>query len=245
MAVRTEWTKLITTKAFWWTTALFIIFGAGFSALFHYNVAPGPLGIPVIYAASAVMGIQGLSFLVLCVQAIMLVTSEYRHNYQIVTFLATPNRTVVAVAKWMFAVFGALLTWGTVVLSYYVAKWMGGSVASKTLNVWHDDNALRLMRIYPLVAILLVTMAQGIAYIVRQTAGATTIMLLWVLALESLLSLLPKVGDAMKYGPITNMNAFLTQSDTVWSWQESGVYFAAWAIAIWVIGVFILNKRDA
>ncbi|AKS14174.1 multidrug ABC transporter permease [Corynebacterium pseudotuberculosis] len=249
-SIRAEWTKLRTTKAFWWTTALFIIFAVGFAALQSKDIPPGPLGIPIINPTSIVIGIQGLGILIIAIQAIMVVTSEYRHNYQSVTFLGTPNRTLVAISKWlMYAVFSALLTFIVVVLCFYTSKLVAGGDASKTLQVWNNESALRVMWVFPLIAALLVTFSQGMAYLLRQTAGVTTLMMIWILALEPLLGFLPKIGTWIaKYGPMNNMNAFLGKTaiqDIPWGYEGSGAYFAAWSFAILILGIIVLNKHDA
>lgn len=249
-SIRAEWTKLRTTKAFWWTTALFVFFGVGFAALNSREIAPGPLGIPIISPASTVLAVQALGFLIVTIQSIMVVTAEYRHNYQSVTFLATPNRTLVAMSKWLlYAVVAAALTFAVVILCFYTSKLVAGSEASKTFNVWENENALRIMWVFPLVSALLVTFSHGVAYLLRQTAGATTLMLIWVLALETLLGFLPKIGTwIVKYGPMNNMNAFLGKTaikDVPWGYEGSGAYFAAWAFVILALGIIVLNKRDA
>ena len=107
--LRAEWTKLHTTKAFWWTSLLIVAFGLILAAFVGKNVTE-IMGVKMLQAKYAVSGVQGMSIIVIAIQAIMVVTSEYRHKYQSVTFMATPNRTVVALAKLvLYGVIAAVL----------------------------------------------------------------------------------------------------------------------------------------
>lgn len=247
--LRAEWTKLHTTKAFWWTSLLIVAFGLILAAFVGKNVTE-IMGVKMLQAKDAVSGVQGMSIIVIAIQAIMVVTSEYRHKYQSVTFMATPNRTVVALAKLvLYGVIAAVLTFLTVLASFYLAKMLATAEESATLDVWNDPAARRIMWAYPLVAFLLTVLGQAIAFIVRQTAGAVALLLLWMTTLESLLTLVPKVGTYVgKYGPMSNMSAFIGDSaitDGPWGVAGSGLYFAAWVVGFYIVGLVLLNRRDA
>lgn len=155
------------------------------------------MGYSVLSASNVVSGVVGISIIVVAIQAIMVVTAEYRHKYQSVTFMATPNRHVVAAARLaLYGLLSAALTFVTVIMCFYLAKMVATPEQSKTLDVWNDDIALRIMWVYPLVSFLLTVFAQeSIAFIVRQTAGAMALVLIWMTTLEGVGSLIPKVGD--------------------------------------------------
>ncbi|WP_396125072.1 MULTISPECIES: multidrug ABC transporter permease [unclassified Corynebacterium] len=247
-----EWTKLISTKAIYWTTALFFALCAGTAALMGWNTVPQPqlFNIPILYASAAVLAVNTFGLFIVSIQAIMVFTAEYRHNYASVTFAATPQRIQVVVAKWLvYSFFAAVMTFITTISCFYIAKWAASEEASKTLIVWSDDNALRLMWVLPLVIVLMVTFSQGVALIVRQTAGAVALMSMWILALENIVGLLPKIGPwVVKYGPMSNMQAFVQRTDIqdiVWGYQGSGLYFAVWSLAILILGTVMVKLRDA
>jgi len=78
-----EWTKLVSTKAIYWTTGLFLFFGVGFAAVYGLDVPADPMvklwtgmDIRIIKATSVVAAVAALSFFVTIVQATMVVTSE-------------------------------------------------------------------------------------------------------------------------------------------------------------------------
>ncbi|MGP6174688.1 multidrug ABC transporter permease [Corynebacterium sp. A21] len=241
-----EWIKLRTTKSFWWTSALFIFFSVGIAALMGGFSEAGGTPPPDLI----VTGLYMFGFIVIAVQAIMVVTSEYRHKYQSVTYLATPKRWTVAVAKLLlYMVIAMVLTLITVVLCFLVAGWLLPSEMSASYDPFGSESGQRILWIYPVMAAMMVIFSQGIALLLRQTAGAVTLVLMWFLALEEIIGFLPKIGENIKnYLPFGNLNAFVADfaiPDFHWGATGSGLYFLAWAVVIWLVGVIVLQRRDA
>ncbi|GAA1471587.1 multidrug ABC transporter permease [Corynebacterium felinum] len=250
--IRSEWTKLSSTKALYWTTGVFVALCWLYAGIVGYNVEPDPtaLGIPILYPAQVLAAVSSLGLIVVAIQAIMVFTAEYRHNYASVTFLATPNRVQVTVAKWvLYSVFTAVLTFVTTIGALYVAKMLASDVASSTLRVFEDDNVRRYLWMLPLANVLAVTFSQGVAMLLRQTAGAVALMSVWIVALENLLGLIPKVGEyVVKYGPFSNLFAFSARKSIVdipWGHVGSGVYFMIWAAVLLIAGMWMIKVRDA
>lgn len=248
--LHSEWTKLRTTRSFWWTTALFVFFSVGFAALTGALADGKDITSTVLFAGSTVSGLYTAGFLVLMIQAVMVYTTEFRFGYQQQTFLATPARWVVALAKWLLSlVIAVALTFLTVLACFYVAKALAADTASSTLVVWEDETARRIMWQYPVAAGLLVTFCAGIALLLRQTAGAVSLVLMWQLALEDLLGLLPRVGEYVgKYGPFGNLRSFLLDYQSIdpgWGVNGGAVYFGVWAVVLLLAGILVLEKRDA
>lgn len=240
-----EWIKLRSTKSFWWTTVLFVVFSVGMAALMGAFTVDAPL-----FAESAAIGVYMFGFIVIAVQAVMVVTTEYRHRYQSVTYLATPKRWVVAVAKLLlYLVIGMVLTLITVALVFLVAGWFAPTESVADYDPFGTETGQRLLWVYPVMAGLMIIFAQGIALLLRQTAGAVTLVLMWYLALEGVIRMLPEWGNRIAdYMPFENLNAFATNMDRLdvpWDAAGSGLYFAAWAVVIWGLGVLALQKRDA
>ena len=117
--IRSEWTKLVTTKSFWWTTALILVFSLGYAALTGSLATGESFASLFLLAGSTVTGLYLLGFVVIMIQSIMMFTTEFRFGYQTQTFLATPKRWVVAVSKWLlYLVFAVVLTFITVILCF-------------------------------------------------------------------------------------------------------------------------------
>ncbi|AZA10631.1 multidrug ABC transporter permease [Corynebacterium gerontici] len=227
MLLKAEWTKLRSTKAFWWTSGLFFFFSFGFALLIRRTLDQSA------ELSALLMGMQSFGTLVLAVQSIMVITSEYRYNSQNVTFLAVPSRLRVAAVKWL--IYALIVVLLVTIAVLFIAPFGEGSVwKAWCVNVC---GALALM-----------TLSQGVAYITRQAAGAIAIVFLWQFALEPALAFIPKAGAVYRYAPFNNYGAFLLQrpvADVPWGWQGSGLYFAAWALVMMAIGVTLLLKRDA
>lgn len=243
--IASEAIKLFTTRSIWWTSILFILSSVGMAALMGRFTEGMPLT-----PENVTIGVFMFGFLILAVQAVMVVTSEYRHKYQSVTYLATPRRWLVAVAKLLlYAVIAMVLTFVVVVLCYLVAGWMTSGDTAAAYDPFGSESGQRMLWTSPLQAGMLVLFSQGIGLLLRQTAGAVTLVLVWYLALEDLIGMLPKVGtDVRNYLPFTNLNAFVSNSpvaDLPWGVVGSALYYLLWAAVIWIAGVVLLQKRDA
>ena len=99
--IRAERIKLSTTRSVLWTAAAVAVLSIGMAAL-QGATAYGAAPLPPEKAATgvAVFGVQ-----VLMVLAALTVTGEYRSGMIRTTFMATPDRTLVLVAKAIVAAF--------------------------------------------------------------------------------------------------------------------------------------------
>ena len=98
--------------------------------------------------------------------------------------------------------------------------------------------------------------AVSVGTIVRQSAGAIAILLLWPLLLESLFTLIPTVGEKVgPWLPFTASDKWVSPTSSVSDlFQPSGPVRprsrACWcsparALLLWVIALVLLQKRDA
>lgn len=245
-----EWLKLRTTRGFWWASFAFVLvslMGAFLVSRFPAFDAPDapPPAADTVVAMMWVMG-----FIAIAVLAIMVVTAEYRHNYQSVTFLMNPHRWMVALAKWLLTVLiVAALTFITVLIALYIVRFVSPSPMAKDFNPFDDEAALRVMWRYPVATALTATFAQGLAWILRQTAGAVGIFILFFAILEIALSFIPKWGNKISdWVPFGILNRFVGESfppDFALNTWTALAYFAAWAFGLLVLGIVALERRDA
>ena len=245
-----EFTKLRTTASFWWTTLLFIGIGLGWAALTGSTTMPVDGGFPTLWAANIVTTVYLIGFPVLMIQAIMLVTTEYRYHVQSVTYLATPRRWTVALAKLLlYAAFAAALTFVVVVVGFFLAKWLAPQSAGELFRPFQDEAAQEIMWVYPAAAAMLVMFSQGVALLLRQTAGTVALMLIWYMGLEAVFRLIPKVGHRIgAFLPFENLQAFINHypvEDVPGDVNGAGAYFLLWAAVVWLLGVVALQRRDA
>ncbi|MDU7566452.1 ABC transporter permease [Corynebacterium kefirresidentii] len=255
--LKSEWTKLHTTRSFWWTTFIFLFFVWGWAILNARLTQPAEtpedveLGMGIITPDGAVTFLFSLGLPVLMIQAIMIVTTEYRFGTQTITFMATPRRWSVAVVKLaMYAVIAAALTFVAVVGAYLLTEFFAHDEVAAQFQPWDDEMGQKQLWKYPLAAALLVLFSQGLGLLLRSTAGSVAIGLILFLGVDNLVAALPKFGSKLvNFMPFKSFQSWLWEIDPVDApWKDNWVFclvFIAWALLLWVLGVIVLQKRDA
>ena len=235
-----EWTKLRSTASFWWNSALILVFGAFFGALFGFASKLG--GMP--YAPLTVAATMALiTAIVVIVQASMTVTTEYRFGIPPTNFRVAPKRWQVAVAK---LVLGAVLAALATFVGLAVAFTVGDLTAPVPANWVSNTASRRALWAIPLGMALITLFQQGVGWITRNTAGAVVTGMGMMLLIESIVGFIPRYGaDVAKFLPFGNLMAFMTNSPANWTLPVSLLIFAVWAVAAWIVGVVLLETRDA
>lgn len=255
-SIRAEWTKLASTKSFAWTSILIIVLSWAFAALMGWgsktaldSMNPDDMtNVPTLDAVTAVQGFELFGVMVIIIMATLLVTTEYRFKTINETIMMTPKRPIIALSKTIvYGLVAVVLSFFSTITSVLLFKWLAGDYGSE-MKVFSGSSA----RVYvstAVEALLVVVMSVGVAFLVRQTAGAIAIMLLWKLVLEDLITLIPKVGTHIKgYRPFANLSAWVSDAKldgAPWGSTGSVIYFAVWALVLFAIGVAVLVKRDA
>ena len=174
----------------------------------------------------------------------MTVTTEYRFGIPPTNFRVAPKRWQVAVAKLVLgAALAALLTF----LGLVVAFAIGDATAPVPANWVSNTASRRALWAIPLGMALITLFQQGVGWIARNTSGAVVTGMGMMLLVESIVGFIPRYGaDVAKFLPFGNLMAFMTNSPTQnWELPVSLLIFAVWAVAAWIIGVVLLETRDA
>jgi len=241
--------KLFSTRSPYWCLAAIAVAALGFATLFGL-VEQGDAALPYIFLRGV-----GLGTSIFMVLAALSVTTEYRFGTIRNTFLAVPRRPAVLAAKTaLLALMGGVVGLVMAVASYFLAKSLAKSPpVPLQLTSWDD---WRQVVGYGAIFAIAAVIAVSVGTIVRQSAGAVAILLLWPLVLEGLFSLIPTVGE--KVGPWLPFSA----SDRIVApttgianlFQPSGngpnalqglLVFAGTALVLWLIALVLLQKRDA
>ncbi|MDO5032304.1 ABC transporter permease [Corynebacterium sp.] len=246
-----EWTKLRTTASFWWTTGIILFISVGWTLLNSLNAPEAMLGMSPLTpdGLGSIMLLMGVP--VLMIQGAMVVTTEYRYKLPATVYMANPNRWMVALAKLvMYAFLAAVIMFLNLVLIFVLADLTTNPSAAEAFTPFSDEAGQRLLWVYPLGAVGIVLFVQGLGWIMRQTAGTVAVSLILYLGLESVVRLLPKVGDKIiHFMPFEGFYQWTNNTvDPNAPWDNvamGGVIFFIWAVALWVIGVVALEKRDA
>lgn len=267
--VNAEWTKLRSTKSFYWTSALIVVFTAGWSLLMGFAnglsfqqgiddsdtdllAAVGDPG-DLFSVSTAVSGLQLFGIMIVIVQAVLTVTGEYGNGTAKLSALAAPKRWQLPVAKTL--VYGAFTAVLFLVMAV-VSVWLTAFTAKQQLKddsladglSLSADGAWTLVLLIVLAAVLTVMISVGVGYLLRRTAGAIALLLLWVLLLEDLIGAIPKVGEWVSpYLPFKNLNAGLMQTpidNAPWGIGGSVVYFVLFSLVVFAAGTAVLRRRD-
>jgi len=252
--LRAERIKLTTVQSPLWCTVVIVALGLGLAAILG-SVARSSLTMqeevgqfyPTVDVA--VSGITGFGVMVLMILAALSVTSEYRFGVIRTTFQATPNRTMLLIAKAaLIGVLGAILTGVLGIASFLLAKALAGPDAGRDL-VLSGEPALRALYGIPLYAFFCVVLAVGVGTLLRQSAGTIALLLLWPLLIESLFGLFGSVGrEIQPFLPFSNANHFLGTTQGVdfhWGPWGSMVYFAVFTVVVFAVSLVVVNRRDA
>ena len=244
-AVRSEWIKLRTARA----NVVLLLLAVGVPVLLTLLVtatAPFdslPDDTPANRFSLAIAGI-GIGHTLLAVLGVLVIGSEFRHNTIRVTFSAVPRRRRVHAAKIATAVSVSAAVGVVAVLSSYGvgAAVLGGRDHGVSLS---EPGTVRSLVGSVGVAILMGLVGLGVGTIVRATAGAITLVVVYPVIVESLLvNFIPSVG---KYLPFAAGNALQSPDGTkdVLSPVAGGTIFTAFAVALLVVAGALLSARDA
>jgi ABC-2 type transport system permease protein len=238
--VRSEWSKLRSVRATWWCSAVYLLTvgGAGWLAAAGTDTAPRA----DVAISTALTGF-GVGQLVLVVLGVLAVTTEFSSGMALVSLAAVPRRTRLLVAKTLVvAVWCALLTVLLVVVCALAARTQIAVPGGMSMR---NPDVLRALGLQVGAAALTGVLAVGLGAVLRSTAGALGAGLALVMLLPPALALsggwwqvrLSQALPALRVGE----DAFLAAATT---WQVGMAVIAAWAVAAWVLGAVLLERRD-
>ncbi|MFD8491924.1 ABC transporter permease [Amycolatopsis sp. NPDC059657] len=246
--------KLFTTRSPWWCALAALAVTIGFSALITGTSDTGEF----ITVSSAEFGYK-FGMAVIVVLAALAVTTEYRFNTIKTTFQAVPNRGAALAAKagvvgGLAFVIGEIAGFG----SWALAKLLKPE-ADLALNSAADWlNVAGIGVVYAIAAVI----ALAVGILIRHSAGAISLVLIYNLAVEDLITLIPKVGHKIhEWLPFNAAHKFLTGtgesngsrggdmgpplSDSPLSPGWALAYFAGFALVLLTISIVVAKRRDA
>jgi len=243
--------KLFSTRSPWWCMALAISLTIGLAALIAANTSeefPPSVGLSQSF--------NNFGMIVIMVMAALAVTTEYRFGTIRATFLAVPGRIQALIAKTVVVallagVIGEVVAFGSWGISKLIQP--DADLAINSAVEWRNVAGTGL--VFMISAVL----AIAVGTLVRQTAGAVAILLVYVLLVESLIGLIPKMGrHIQEWMPFQHANNFLTadnaplpegagppQLDFPFGPWGSLAYFAAISVGLLIVSLAVAKKRDA
>ncbi|HXV92018.1 MAG TPA: ABC transporter permease subunit [Pseudonocardia sp.] len=245
--------KLFSTRSPWWSSLLAVVLVTGMTALV-VGTWPDDAG-PVPFDVTSFFTTFGM--VVVMVMATVAITSEYRFGTVRTTFQAVPRRWPVLLAKTAVVAMVAALVGLVAAFAAWSSAWLIDGGPSLTIDTGAEWRAVAgTALVYALAAVI----AVAVGVLVRQTAGAVSLLLVWVLLVENLVALIPRAGDDIqRYLPFVNTQNFLvagvgeptaTGGAPVGSEMPFGpwgslVYVTAIAAGLLAIGLVVAQRRDA
>jgi ABC-2 type transport system permease protein len=245
--VRAEWTKLLTTRV--WIGLLLgacVLVGA-FATLFTAFAGNADSGIAPVGTADyeqVALAVSANATILFIVLGIIGTTQEYRHRTATPTFLASPHRGRVVIAKLLAyaiaAVPMALLVIAVdvlVVMVYAGAKGAAPSLSGDNLRVL--GGAWAALVIYTVIGV-------GVGALLRNQVGAIVGVLVYLFVVEGIISSIPATQGAYKWlpgGALEAMTATFNQTDLLSAWQ-GGLLLLGYGVAAAVLGTLLAVRRD-
>jgi ABC-2 type transport system permease protein len=234
--------KLFTTRSPWWCALAALAVVIGFAAIVSTAAPAGELT-----EVSWTQFGYGFGMAVIMVFAALSVTTEYRFSTIRTTFQAVPNRTAALLAKTgvvatLSLVIGEIAAFGAWGLASIMRP---EDLALNTAAEWTSVAGVGV--VFALASVI----AIAVGILIRHSAGAISLVLIYALAVENLVRLIPKIGnDIYEWMPFRVADRFLTGSgparaEAPLSQAGSLAYFAGFALVLLVISLVAANKRDA
>ena len=244
-AIRSEWIKLRSARS---NLVLLILAAAvpiALTLLLAFTVQPEDLTAEDTFDLVLVGDYIGQ--LLIGVLGVLVIGQEYRHTTIRVTFTADPNRGRVMTAKALVVAATGLVVGGVATLFSYV---LGNAIlTSRDMELVLDGStqlralagAVILFALYGLVGL-------GLGAIIRATAGAITLLVVWPVIVESIISgFFPKFG---RWLPFTAGSQLMSTSSTfdaeeVLTPRAGGLVFTLFALVLLLVGSALVIRRDA
>jgi ABC-2 type transport system permease protein len=247
--------KLFSTRSPYWCLGVVLATALLFALLMGLITQPD--GHQAASTSSSQVGLQ-LGMMVFMVLATLAMTTEYRFGTIRASFLAVPNRTAVLLAKTVVIVLlGAVAAALCGLAAFYLTKVLATSpdrpleLSSGTdWRVVFGNAAL-----FPIAGVI----AVAVGTLIRHSAGAISLLLVWAMLLENLVQVIPRVGVKITpWLPFHAGSAFT--ADTSFAGGPFGgstmasdaptplqglLVFAGTAVVLWVVALIVLRRRDA
>jgi ABC-2 type transport system permease protein len=249
--VRSEWTKLFTTKVWLGLLLGSCAMAGGFAALFTgFAGQSGNNGqaLPAVGTSSyeqAAFAVSSNATILLLILGIIGMTQEYRHRTATPTFLTSPRRGRVVIAK--LAAYGlAAIPFGLLIIAtdvLVVEIYAGARGAAPSLT---GDN-LRVLGGAWAALVIYAVIGVGVGALLRNQVGAIVGSLVYLFVIEGIIiRAIPAIAPAFKWlpgGALEAMTATLNDTDLLNPWQ-GGLLLLGYGLLAAVLGTFLAVRRD-
>jgi ABC-2 type transport system permease protein len=248
--VRAEWTKLFTTRV--WlglllgSCVLVTLFAVLFTAFAGGDSGNGPPLPPVGSEAYEELALAtganvNVLFLIL---GIIGMTQEYRHRTATPTFLTTPRRGSVVIAKLVAYLLAAIPLAAVVIAVNVLVVEIYAGARGDAPDLTGDN--LRILGSVAVALVLFTVIGVGVGALVRNQVGAIVGALVYLFVVEGIVQLVPALSGAYKWlpgGAMEAMTATLGLTELLEPWQ-GGLVLLGYGLVAAFLGTVLAVRRD-
>lgn len=176
---------------------------------------------------------------------IMSVTAEWRHGTVTRTFLVTPHRERVLIAKelWVALLAAALAVLAIVLVLAIAVPWL--AVEGSSLKL--DGGVAGLVGRIVIASVLWGTLGVGVGAVVQSQTPALVGAVIWIIVVEALIIALLRLVDLEgvgEYLPGRALSSFDgTEEGGLTTWA-AGAVSLAWVLALGLLGYVRMSRQD-
>jgi ABC-2 type transport system permease protein len=247
--LRSEWLKVRTLRVHLLLAVLAVLLPLAVTGLFT-GLASEPESIGGDDLVAVMGAAMAISLMLVGVSALLAVSAEYGYNTVRVTYAATPRRWKVVVAKLVVNSFVATVTIGIAIAVTWV---VGSTILSQrdgeVALADGEDLGITLAAMV-IVGLVFAWFGTGLGLLIRNSAMGVTLLVLWPLLLENIITLVASLADfdqIVRWLPLQMaIGAMSTAGSTdAFAWPWSVLWPLAFGGALVAIGLFVDSRRDA
>ena len=203
------------------------------------NPALSPAALPDLLRASGGQLVDGAVLLAW----IVLSAGEFRHRTSVTTFLGQPRRLCVVSAKLAAAAL-------TGVAAGLLAEALSAATSAVVLSAhhvpldWAQPGVLGAVVTVPLLAALYGVLGAGLGLLLRNTAAAVGLALMWAFVIEGILPVLTHAPGVVRWLPEAAANAVLHGAATTLPAGVALAVLAGYAAVLATGGAIVTTRRE-
>jgi len=245
--VRAEWTKLFTTKVWLGLLLGSVVMVAAFAVFFTAFAGEDESGLPAVGTPlyeDLILSTAANANILFLILGIIGMTQEYRHRTATPTFLTSPHRGQVVIAKLIaYALVAAAFALVVVVVNYVVvAIHAGARGAAPSL----DGDNLGTMSASLLALVIYAVIGVGLGALLRNQVGAIVGGLVYLFVIEPIIRSVPATAGAYKWMPgggLEALTATFEGPDLLEAWQ-GGLVLLGYGLLAAFFGTLLAVRRD-
>jgi ABC-type transport system involved in multi-copper enzyme maturation permease subunit len=245
--VRAEWTKLFTTKV--WIGLLLgsVVMVAAFAVFFTAFAGEEESGLPAVGTPlyeDLILSTAANANILFLILGIIGMTQEYRHRTATPTFLTSPRRGQVVIAKLIaYTLAAAAFALVVVIVNYVVVVIHAGARGAAPSLDGHNlatlAASLAALVIYAVIGV-------GLGALLRNQVGAIVGGLVYLFVIEPIIRSVPATAGAYKWMPgggLEALTATFEGPDLLEAWQ-GGLVLLGYGLLAAFLGNMLAVRRD-